>query len=153
MHRVSSNFTLFLKIFAPTLWFSFFTLGTITIFLSSQDTVPLFHNPYFRWPWVAIYLSFIVLLYFTVIQLRRVEIGPKHLLISNYLKTLTCYVSDANRFKISDWLLFKTATIYFDHHTSMGKSSTFLISKARYKEFCSEFPEHPFSNNFDKRVH
>ncbi len=143
MHRVSSNFTLFLKIFAPTLWFSFFTLLTITVFVSSRDSVPLFHHPYFRWPWVATYLCFIVLIYFTVIQLKRVEMGPKHLMISNFFKNYTCLIDDVSDFKISNWLLFKTATIYFPNKTSMGKKATFLISKVRYRDFSEEFPDHP----------
>ena len=48
MIRVSSNLTLVLKIFIPTMWIVFFGMLTVAILLADSGDNPLFGNPIFK---------------------------------------------------------------------------------------------------------
>lgn len=142
MQRISSNFTLILKILIPTFWISLFTLFTIAVFVSSRDTLPIFHQPVFRWGWVVIYVGMITVMYLTVMQLKRLEMDDTKMLISNFFKTYITGFENINKVHISNYALFKIATIHFNEKTKLGKKASFLLSKPRYMEFLQMYPDH-----------
>lgn len=142
MHRISSNFTLLLKIFLPTFWISIFTLFTVAVFISSPDTLPVFHNPLFRWGWVVVYLGMIMLMYFTIMNLKRLELNDQSMLISNFFRNFQSGFDNVKSISISNYGLFKIATMTFVAPTKLGTSASFMLSGQRYKDFIQTYPDH-----------
>ena len=94
MQRVSSNLTVFFKLFLPTVWIVFFTIFTISIFTIDGQSLPFLTSPVFKYPFLLVYLIFFALIYFTIIQLKRVEMGIDCYFVSNYLKTYRLVYED-----------------------------------------------------------
>jgi hypothetical protein len=82
MHRVSSNFTLFLKFFIPVGWSVFFLTLTATLFLVDRETLPFLTSPYFKYPFAAMVLGVVWMMYRSVFKLQRVEMGPDYYLVT-----------------------------------------------------------------------
>ena len=94
MQRVSSNLTVFFKLFLPTVWIVFFTIFTISIFTIDGQSLPFLTSPVFKYPFLLVYLIFFALIYFTIVQLKRVEMGSDCYFVSNYLKTYRLVFED-----------------------------------------------------------
>ena len=75
--RVSSNLTLVLKIFLPTLWIAFFGLLTLAIFFSSGKENLLFGDWTFKLSVLGLFLVFLVFIYFTIMKLLRIEFAEE----------------------------------------------------------------------------
>jgi hypothetical protein len=87
MHRISSNLTLFLKIFIPTFWSVLFGAFTIA-FLFGQAEGPYFiKNISFRLAWLGVYLLILFIFFLTVWKLKRVELDELFLYATDYFKT------------------------------------------------------------------
>jgi hypothetical protein len=140
MQRVSSNITLFLKLFIPTMWGVFFGTLAVSLFIVSEDTLPFLTSNYFRLPYLLFYLVFMFILYMTVIQLKRVEMGPEYYYATNYFKTFKLVYDDID---IVDtlhlggiiWVTFKLKA-----KGSFGNKITFLASKQLYNLVMTNHP-------------
>jgi len=87
MRRLSNNLTVILKIFLPIFYITFFgslLIGSLTV---TVNDAPLIASDLFRGAFALVFFIFVILMYFTVIQLKRVDGDTKHIYINNYLKT------------------------------------------------------------------
>lgn len=141
MTRLSSNTTLFLKIFLPTFWISFFTLVTLVVFFFTPDDVPLFQNWFFRSWYLFIYISFLLLFYFTFMRIQRVEFNGEVFLVSNYLKTYNCSIHDIEKLVLRNYFIFRTGNLVFHKKTKLGKKVKFILSKAMFSEALNRYPQ------------
>jgi hypothetical protein len=135
MQRVSSNFTVFFKLFLPTVWIVFFTIFTISIFTIDGQSLPFLTSPVFKYPFLLAYLIFFALIYFTVIQLKRVEMGTDCYYVSNYLKTFRLVYEDIESVSIIPLFRLQVMTFRLKARGSFGKKITFLASKQLYELF------------------
>jgi hypothetical protein len=135
MIRISSNITLFLKIFIPTFWIVFFSLFCIAILLD-DDMMFFPSNPLiFKGIVLGFFLFFLFLLKFTLMKLKRVEIDNTYLYVSNYFKTYRFLLKDVSKVKTRDWLIFKTMHFHFQEKTSFGKKIHFILKESHLKTF------------------
>ncbi len=140
MTRLSSNATLFLKIFLPTFWISFFTLVTLVIFFFTPDDIPLFQNWLFKGWYLFIYISFLLLFIFTLMRIQRVEYNGEIFLVSNYLKTYNCSISDIDALVLRNYFLFKTGNLKFNKPTKLGKKVKFILSNSMFAAALERYP-------------
>ena len=141
MQRISSNATLFLKIFVPTLWMVFFSAFTIAVWMLDV--------PYFG-PlpalWMKLGLSaFLVLgaafFYLTLLRLKRVELDELYVYATNYFKNYRYPYHNIEKITERDLMLFHIVRIYLKVPGNFGKKLTFLLDEAMFEDFLSKYPE------------
>ncbi|RME12196.1 MAG: hypothetical protein D6816_01205 [Bacteroidetes bacterium] len=141
MHRISSNWTLFFKIFLPTFWMVFF--GALTIALWMVDT-PYFGNipamP-FKLGMTFFFLVGTAALYFTLMQLLRVDLDEGHLFLSNYFKTYRYPFSEIDSISERDVVFFHLVRIKFKGKGHFGSRISFLLDDSMLRAFFQKHPE------------
>lgn len=135
MHRVSSNFTIFFKIFIPTVWLVFFTSILIMVFTISSQMLPAITTSGFKIGYTIFYLLFLIFIYFTIFQLKRVELGADYYFATNYFKTYKLIYDDIKSIETIEFGRFILITFNLQGKSSLGKKITFLASKQLYQIF------------------
>ncbi len=139
--RVSSNLTLVLKIFLPTLWIAFFGLLTLAIFFSSGEENLLFGDWTFKLGILGFFLVFLLFIYKTIMRLLRIEFAENAFSASNYFETHQYKYEDIEEIREYN-LLFKTLVqIKMKGLTKYGRSLYFLKSKAWFNGFVESHPQ------------
>ena len=141
MHRVSSNLTVFFKFFLPTVWIVFFGTFTAAIFMTDNTQLSFLTTPLFRFSFLGAYLFFLILIYFSVVQLKRVEMGAEHFIVSNYFKTYRLRYEDIESVSIIPFFRLSIITFRLRARSSFGKKITFLASTFLWNNFLSTHPE------------
>ena len=132
MHRLSSSFTLFLKLFLPIFWVVLFTsLGIATLAIS----LGIFSSWQYKLGLLIFLVSGYLILYFTVFQLKRVDADDQYVYVSNYFKTYRYPYELIKGYRASHFLLFRLVKLYFRQGGILGRSITFLPSKSRFQNF------------------
>ena len=141
MVRVSSNFTIVLKMFIPAAWITFFGLMALSFLFVDAGFLPFGGGPIVRFGFLAIFLFFFALIYFLLLPLKRVEMGKDGVYVSNYFKTYRYQYIDIESIKERDLLFRKLGTITLKQKGKFGKKIRFLISPVYYRDFIQENPE------------
>ena len=141
MQRVSSNLTIFLKLFLPTFWIVFFGAFTGVILLSKNSYFGQFPALPFKIGTVFFYLSGLVMFYFTLLKLKRVELGREQLYVTNYFKHVRYPYRDVEMIEDSSIGFFRTATVQLKAAGTFGSRITFVVSGANYDHFWKTHPE------------
>ena len=142
MQRVSSNLTLALKIFLPTVWVTFFGLFTIAILFAENANLPFGGGNFIRVGFLVGFLLFLLLMYVSVLRLKRVEFGDDGIYISNYFKTYRYKYIDIESIKESDYLILKIAVIKLKEKGQLGLKLPFVISSVHYDDFIKNHPSY-----------
>ena len=135
MNRLSSNFTLILKIFLPLFWIVFFGLFVVASFVTNPIEAPQIANDKFRLQSVIFVFSGIVFFTFTFFRLKRVDGDENGIYISNYFKTYKYSFDSIDKIVIYNHLILKTAHLSFKTKGSFGKKVIFLPYMINLKEF------------------
>ena len=138
MTRLSSNWTLFLKIFLPIFWISFFGGFAIAAFVSNKSEVPFFTSKSFQLKIVLFILMGIIFFAFTFFRLKRVDGEKGFVFISNYFRTYRYPVDTINEIVIYDHLIVKAAHLSFTGKSSMGQKIIFIPYMDNLPGFCEE---------------
>lgn len=141
MRRLSSNLTIILKVFLPILYITFFGSLLIGSLVVSINDAPLIASNVFRGGFAIVFSLFVILMYFTIIQLKRVDGDKEYLYINNYLKTYRYKWEDILKIKTRNYGLFRTMHIHFKTKSSIGKRVTFMPSDPLIKDFFKDHPE------------
>lgn len=141
MQRVSSNLTLFLRFFIPTFWIVFFGAFTVLIFSYDLEYVAQIPITTFRIIAVLFMLSGIALFYFTLFQLKRVEMDDKFAFVTDYFKHVRYPYHNIEKIEESKFAFLKVATIHLKTPGSFGKTVRFVASGKKYKEFWEKHPD------------
>ncbi len=136
MHRLSSNWTLFLKIFLPVFWISFFGGFVIAAYVTNSIEAPQFTNGKFRLQSVIFVLSGLVFFLFTFFRLKRVDGDEGFIYISNYFRTFRYSVDSIEEIIIYDHIIVKAAHMKFKGRTSFGNKIIFLPFMLELNDFC-----------------
>ncbi len=140
MHRISSNLTILLKIFIPTVWVVFFTTILIVIFTVNSQTLPVLTSTSFRIGYVIFYVLFLTIIYFSIFQLKRVEFGEDSYIVTNYLKTYRLIYEDIEQVDITELGRLKLIKLKLKAKGSFGKTISFLASSKLYEIFMQSHP-------------
>ena len=139
--RISSNATLLLKIFIPTLYITFFGLFSVAVLFSDRSYLPFGGAALTRIVIPVVFLVFLALMYFTVLRLKRVDLGQDGIYVSNYFKTFRYAYKDIQGIAEKDYGLFNVGTITLKEKGKFGKKIYFLISKIHYQNFIEKHPD------------
>jgi hypothetical protein len=137
IQRISSNLTLFLKIFIPTFWFVFYGAIVIASFLSPAIAT----NAGLKYGILVFYLSGSVVIYFTLLNLKRVEYDDHFLYVTNYFKTVRIPWHNVKGFKEKKILFIPLGSFTFNTSITFGKRIHFLESPSLIKLFKEEHQE------------
>lgn len=140
MQRVSTNFTLFFKLFIPTFWAVFFGMFTLFALFYNQSEILLLQNIGFKIGLVVFYLLFFTIVYFTLFQLTRVEMGDEDYSVSDYFNTYRLIYEDIDQVTethLFSWILVR---VHLKGKSSLGKKISFLADKNLYNTFLIEHP-------------
>lgn len=140
MQRISTNLTLFFKIFVPTFWIVFFGAMTATAFLIPYEYVGNIRRGSFQIFMVLFFLSGVFVLYITLMRLKRVEMDNEFVYVTNYFKTFRYPYHNVEKIELSRFLFFHTASIVLREGGSFGSRLLFIPSMFRFREFLKEHP-------------
>lgn len=137
MQRVSSNLTLFFKLFVPTFWIVFFGAVTLALWLNKEDFYGDLNGGALRIGALFFYLSGLVLYYFSLLPLKRVEMDPLFVYVTNYFQNYRYPWHNIEALEDSAFLNFKVVRITLKSPGKFGKHIRFIASNKLYREFCT----------------
>lgn len=140
MERVSTNATLFLKIFVPIFWMVFFGAFTVAVFVYDFEYFGNIPKVPFRIGALFFYLSGVLMFYLTLMRLKRVEMDELYIYVTDYFKHYRYPYHNIEKLEESTFLFLQIITIHLKTPGNFGKKITFVSSKARYASF---FESHP----------
>lgn len=132
MYRLSSNFTIVLKLFLPTLWLAFFGLFGLALIFSDPDNLGIMGFPSYKIGYFIFFLGFATLMYFTIFQLKRVESHGTEIYVTDYFKTVKIGVGNIRKVSEINLLLFTLVTFHLKTPGTFGKKITFVAKNANY---------------------
>lgn len=140
MKRISSSATLFFKIFLPTSWIVFFGAFTFAVMISGVGKSPLFGNWIFKLGLLASYLLGLIVLYLTLMRLKRVEIDPEYLYATNYFRAVRYPLVDIERITEMSLIFIHLGSIHLKERGIFGKKILFLQSRQKFADFVKSDP-------------
>lgn len=132
--NVSSNWTLFLKIFFPIFWCVFFGALTIAFWLTDSSSVGNMSIFNFRLLMTSFFITGMGVLYFSLMQLKRVEIDEHFVYITNYKETARYPFHNIEKLEEANYFLFKVVKVYLKSPGIFGNKITFLSNSFRLQE-------------------
>lgn len=139
MERLSSNMTLFFKFFVPVFWIVFFGAFTIATFVYQHEFYGKIPGQALRIGALAFFLSGLVMFYFTLMQLKRVEGDASHLMVTDYFKTYRYPLDSIAKITESKFLFLRLSTIHLKEKGSFGVKMPFISSSSQYEEYMQKF--------------
>ena len=140
MQNISTGLTIFFKLFIPTFWIVFFGAFTIGLFVQNVRVGNLPPGT-FRIVALLFFLIGCTILYFTLMQLKRVDMDDDYMYVSNYFKTLRYPYEAIDKIKERDWLLFHTIHVSFRKKGKFGKRIVFLARSKKLSRFLKAHPK------------
>ena len=142
MHRLSSNATLFLKLFLPVFWTTIMVILTFVVWLVEPSKFGGLNMASLRWAasftLVVGVASFLVLTW----PLKRVETDGEKVYVSNYFRTAFYrWDQDVEALQEFNFLFFRIGVIELNGIGSFGRKMRFVISRRLMKKFRNEFPD------------
>lgn len=139
--RISSNWTLFLKLFLPTFWFVFYGAVVIAIFASQTSGGSTMASSGLQWAALVFYVSGSVVLYYTLMPLKRVEFDEHFLYVSNYFKTVRIPWHNVEELAAKKRWVVLLGKVVFKEPVTFGKRVQFVASSSLFKEYLKS-PHH-----------
>ena len=135
MNRLSSNWTLVLKIFLPVFWLTFFGALTFAAFISNPVEAPQFTTKAFKIEMLIVFTTGLLFFLFTFVRLKRVDADDENIYVSNYFKTYKYPSNSIEKIIIYNHLILKVAHLHFTGKTSFGKKVFFVPFGSNLREF------------------
>ncbi len=140
MQQVSTSLTLFLKFFIPVFWTVIvlgFNLAIWTLDGNMFAGIPI---QTFRIGILIFLLVGVAFFYFTVLQLKRVEMDQTHIFVTNYFKNFKYPWSNIENIEERDFVIFRTIHIVLKEPGTFGKKIAFVASRRKFNTFIKENP-------------
>jgi hypothetical protein len=141
MNQLSSNATLFFKIFLPTFWLTFFgAVCVASIFVVEEPYFLGYKILQFRIGSVLFWLSGFALFYFTVFKLKRVDADDESLYVSSYFRNFRYPFTNIEKIVINEGNFLSFGYIHLLVAGSFGKKITFLASRKGLYDYLDKNP-------------
>lgn len=140
MKQISSNTTLLFKTFLPIFWLVFFGAFCISTFFLKESYIGQVSIEFFRILCIAFYFLGAALLAFSVMRLKRIEIGEQEIFISNYIKSYKYKQEDIESITFQNLLIVKLMLITFKGPTSFGIKIRALCSEKKLRKALETYP-------------
>lgn len=141
MQRISSNATLFLKIFIPVLWTVFFGAFAVALWTIDVSYIGAIPALWMQLGMTVFFLLGVAFFFFTFWKLKRVELDELYIYASNYFHSFRYPYHNVEKITEHDLVLFHVVTIHLKVPGKMGKRLTFLLNEAMLQDFLSNHPE------------
>jgi hypothetical protein len=141
MQRVSTNLTLFFKFFIPVFWIVFFGAITAVSLFTEYAYVGTIPAQYFRIGISIFFVTFVIMFAYTLMRLKRVEMGNDFVYATNYFKAARYPFHNIEKIDERRFLFLKIVTIYLKTPGIFGKRITFLASLKLYAQYWNANPE------------
>ncbi len=141
MTNVSSILTLALRIFLPTFFIVFYGLLMTVSLFSKEEYIASLPMSYFRIFSITMFFATLIIIYFTVFKLRRVELDSNTVFISDYFKQAKYPYQNIKNIEEHNYMLFKTVTINLEQSGIFGNRITFVPSGRRWPKYKIKHPE------------
>ena len=132
--NLSTNWTLILKIFFPIFWGVLFGLMTIAFWVSDVPYVGNMSIFNFRLLITSFFLTGLAVMYFSVMQLKRVEVDKDFLYVTNYKDTARYPFHNIKKIEEANYFLFKIVKVYFKTAGIFGQKVVFLANQFRLEK-------------------
>ena len=141
MYRLSSNATLFWKLFIPVFWTTILTGLTAVAWLVKDNTFSGDMLTSFRYGTLFALVVGALSFYLLFWPLKRVETDGEKVFVSNYFRTaFYSWERDVEAFTETRFLFFRFATIHLNGVGSFGRKLRFLADKSLLDNFKEERP-------------
>ncbi len=141
MQRISSNASLFWKIFFPTFWFAFYGILTVALWAYTGEEQSFLLDKGFRWGITIFYVLGSFVIFLTILQIKRVEYEDEKLYVTNYFRTIRIPFELISHISIQNFGVFKRGKIYLHKNTPFGKSIVFMVTVKLIEDLMEEHPE------------
>lgn len=141
MQRVSTNLTLFYKLFFPIFWMVFFGCFVVAVLIINPRTVLGMSAPLWQIVIVGTYLLVLALIYWGIARLKRVEMDRDFVYVTNYFKTARYPWHAIEHIGERDWLIWHPVDITLREAGTFGRKITFVPSKTHFNIFLREQAE------------
>jgi len=142
MQHVSSSLTLFLKYGFPVGWTVFFGAMTIAFWLINEvNVVAGMPVSTFRIMMTVGFLSGVLLLYWALMRIKRVEMDEQFIYVTNYFKNVRYPYHQVEKVVDKDYYFFRSVHIHLKEAATFGKKISFVASRDRLDNFLKEHPE------------
>lgn len=141
MYRLSSNWTLFYRLFLPTFWIVLVGAVVLTVWLLPNKYFGMVSASYLRAVLTSFYLTSLIIFYLTVIQFKRVEISKEELYVTNYFKHLKYPIQQVERITTTNYFVIKIGRVFLKEKGTFGSSFFFMISRTEFPIFWDLHPE------------
>ncbi len=139
-NQLSSNWTLLFKIFIPTIWFAFFGTFLIAVLRADKSASDTTVN-YLLYGLIFMVIAFLIIFWYTLFRLKRIDTDETHLYVSNYFKSARYPFYDIETINISKGIVFSYGTLTLKGPGIFGDKLIFLASKPRVEVFRLMHPE------------
>lgn len=140
MFQLSSNATLFLKVFLPSIWLAFFGTFLMATCLIDDPYIGGFPIIFFRVGLAIFLLLGFAFFYITVFRLKRIDADEDFLYVSSYYSNYRYPYENVERVKIKDFGLMYLGIVTLKQAGSFGKKMYFLASTRSSKKFFEAYP-------------
>lgn len=148
--HISSNWTLFLKVFFPIFWGVFFGAITLAFWLSAEAYIGGMKMSYFRLLMTSFFLTGLLVFYLSTMQLKRVEVDDNFVYITNYKKTARYPFHNIQKVEITDYYLFKIGKVLFRTPGIFGSKISFLANSFRLRNVLNQ--NHQLANVYHQET-
>ena len=141
MYRLSSNATLFWKMFVPIFWTTIlFSLTMVAWFVDDNNFEGELLTS-FRYATLFCLVMGVAAFYFMFWPLKRVETDGDKVYVSNYFRTAYYHWGrDVEAFTTQNFLFFKFATIHLNGVGSFGRKLRFMADRSLLRHFEEKHP-------------
>lgn len=141
MNQVSTNLTLFYRLFLPIFFGVFLGATVIFLWLHPLDYYANLKGSTLRIGLTAFYVTMMVFFLFTVWRIRRVEMGKEWVYITDFFRQARYPWGNVKEVKETSIGLFLLVRVEFLEPGSFGRKATFIASRSRWRLFKEEFPD------------
>ena len=106
--------------------------------LSILEIYPEYH---FQIGTFLFFASGVIMFFFTLMRLKRVEMDEHFIYVTNYFKNYRYPYHNIEKIEESKFLFLTLVSVCFVAPGNFGKKITFIASNSRYKAFWKKYPE------------
>ena len=141
MAQVSTNLTLFYRLFLP-IFFGVF-LGALVVFLwlHPQAYYGNLRGDYLRYGATLAFVVLVIVTLFTVWRLRRVEMNREWVYVTDFFSQARYPWAGVAQVRETSLGIFSLVRVDLQQAGSFGKTLTFLASVSRWRMFKEEHPD------------
>ena len=141
MTQVSSNLTLFYRLFVPVFFVVFVGALVAFVWLNPRQYYANLPGDTLRLVFTGFFLGVVALFALTVWRLRRVEMSREWVYVTDYFRQARYPWTNVARVVETPLGLLRLVNVYFHEPGSFGRRATFVASASRWRLFKDEFPD------------